>query len=126
MTHGSLDLLVAGVANQNNVMVAPGEALRLSMNLGDKRAGRVNRQKVALGRLGFNSGRDSVGAENKVGAFRDLTHFINKNCATLCQALHDLDIVHNLFANIDRFTVLFESLFYCNHRAIHTGTVAAG
>jgi len=44
----ALDLLVAAVADQQDVVVLAGEALRLGVHLGDQRAGRVDRAQAAF------------------------------------------------------------------------------
>ena len=51
LTGGALDLLVTLVADQQDVVVVAGEALRLVVHLGHQRAGGVDRLQAALGRL---------------------------------------------------------------------------
>ncbi len=45
---GALDLLVAAVADEQDVVVLAGEPLDLAVHLGDERAGRVDGLKLSL------------------------------------------------------------------------------
>ena len=56
LAHRALDLLVTGVADQDDRVAVGGELQRLAMDLGDERARGVDRLQLAPLGLGVNRG----------------------------------------------------------------------
>ena len=65
LAHRALDLLVAGVADEDDRVALGGELHRLAVDLGDQRAGRVDRAQAAALGVGVDGRRDAVGARRR-------------------------------------------------------------
>ena len=125
LTGGALDLLVALVADKQDVVAVAGEALGLVVHLGHQRAGSVEGEQVTVLGGVAHRGRDAVGGEHQVGAFGHLVGLVDEDHAALLQRFHDVLVVHDLFAHVDGGTVLLQGLFYGLHCAVDTSAVAA-
>ncbi len=119
------DLLVALVADQQDVDVLAGEPPRLGVHLGDQRAGRVDRVQVAAGGLLVHDRRDAVRGEDDDGALRHLVGLVDEDRPARLEARHDMGVVHDLLADVDRLAVPLERSFDRLHRPIHPRAVAA-
>jgi hypothetical protein len=122
---GALDLLVAGVAHEDDVVVLVREAHRLLVHLGHQRAGCVNRVQPALGGLGVDGRGDAVGGEDDAGAHRHLVGLGDEDGAALGEGLHDVLVVDDLLAHVDRRPVVVQGLLDGVDGAVHAGAVAA-
>ncbi len=98
----ALHLLVALVADQEDVVVVGGEALRLVVDLGHQRAGGVDRLELALLGLAMHLGRDAVGGEHDGGALRHLLDLLHEDRTARLEIGHDVLVVHDLLADVDR------------------------
>ena len=108
LASGTLDLFVAGVTNEQNVVVLLGEAHSLTVHLVHQRAGRINRVQRAL------------------AGSRNLIHLIHENGALLLEGLHHVAVVHNLLAHVHRRAVVLQRLLNGNHGAVNAGAVTTG
>ena len=97
-----LDLLVALVADQDDRVALVGELARLDVDLGDQRAGRVDRPQPALGGVVVHRRGDAVGGEDDHLALRHLGLLVDEDRAALAQLLDDVLVVDDLLAHVDR------------------------
>ncbi len=125
LTGGADDLLVALVADQQDVVVVAGEALGLVVHLGDQRAGGVDDLQLALGGSRVHGRRDAVGGEHHDRAFRHLVVVVDEDRAGLGQRLHHVAVVHDLVPHVDRGAVLLQRPLDGFDGAVHAGAVAA-
>ena len=123
---GPLDLLVAGVADQDDVVVVLGEADRLLVDLGHQRAGRVDRGEATGGRLLVHGRGDAVGGEDHARALGHLVGLGDEDRPAPGQRLHDVLVVDDLLAHVDGGAVVRQGLLDGVNGAVHTGAVAAG
>ena len=72
VTHRALNLFMAFVANQEDVVILTGETNRFPVHFGHQRAGCINGVQFALGCLSNDHRRDTVRGEDDVGSGRDL------------------------------------------------------
>ena len=122
----ALDLLVALMAHQDDVVVFLREAHGLAVHLGHERAGRVNRGEVAGG-SGLVDGRgDAVRGEDDAGTLGHLVGLLDEDRAALSQRLDDELVVDDLLAHVHGRTVELEGLFDDVDGAVHAGAVSAG
>ena len=122
----ALDLLVALMAHQDDVVVFLREAHGLAVHLGHERAGRVNRGEVA-GRGGLVDGRrDAVRGKHNAGTLGHLVGLLDEDRAALSQRLDDELVVDDLLAHVDRRAVELKGLFDDVDGAVHAGAVSAG
>ena len=125
LTRGSLNLFVASVAHQDDVVVFLGEALNLAVNLGHQRAGCIDGLQVPSLSGGNHRRRNTVRGEHQDGTFRNLVHLVNEDGAAGFQRRNHKLVVHNLLAHVDRRTVVIQSLFNRNHSTVNASAVAA-
>ena len=123
---GTLDLFVAGVADEQNVVVLLGEAHSLAVHLVHQRAGRINRVQRALAGSRNHRGGHAVGGENGHGTFGNLVHLIHEDGALLLEGLHHVAVVHNLLAHVHGRAVVLQRLLNGNHGAVDAGAVTTG
>ena len=122
----ALDLLVALMAHQDDVVVFLREAHGLAVHLGHERAGRVNRGEVAGGG-GLVDGRgDAVRRKHDAGPLGHLVGLLDEDRAAFSQRLDDELVVDDLLAHVHGRTVELEGLFDDVDGAVHTGAVSAG
>ena len=126
LAEGALNLLVALMAHQDDVVVFLREAHGLAVHLGHERAGRVDRGEVAGGG-GLVDGRgDAVRGEDDAGALGHLVGLLDEDRAALGQRLDDELVVDDLLAHVDGRAVELEGLFDDVDGAVHAGAVSAG
>ena len=125
LARGALDLLVAGVADQQDVVVVGGEPLGLVVDLGHQRAGRVDGLEPALLGLPVHLGRDAVGGEHHGLAGRHLVELLDEDRAARLEVGHHVLVVHDLLADVDRGAVEVERLLHRDHGPVDAGAVAA-
>ena len=66
MAHRAFDLFVTFVADEQDVKTCSRKSLRFAVNLGDKRAGRIDGHEIAVERIALDLRRDAVSAEHQV------------------------------------------------------------
>ena len=122
---GALDLLVALVADQQDVVVLGGEAPRLVVHLGDQRAGGVDRLQAARRGLLVHDRRDAVRGEDHGGTLGHLVELLDEDRAARLQPGDHVLVVHDLLAHVDRRAVQVERLLHRDHGAVDARAVAA-
>jgi hypothetical protein len=75
----AFDFRVAGVADQDNVVVAVGVTAALLVDSLDQRTCGVDHIKLAAGRIAFNLARYAVCAKYRDGTGRNLVDFIDED-----------------------------------------------
>ena len=123
---GADDLLVALVADEEDVVVLVGVADGFLVHLGDQRAGGVDGGELAALRLLVDHRGDTVRGEDHDLALGHLLRLVDEDGALLLQGLHDVLVVHDLVAHIDRCAVLLKGLLDGDDGAVHTRAVATG
>lgn len=126
LTRGALDLFVAFVADEDDVVVVAGESFGLLVHLGDQRAGRVDGAQAALGSGLVHFGRDSVCREHHDGAFGHLVGLVDEDRTAFDQGVDHVPVVHDLLADINRGTVLVEGPLDCFHGPVDACTISTG
>ena len=105
LAHRADHFRVAMMADQHHMAAEALVAHRLLVHLGDQRARRVEIEEIArlgIGRHGF---RHAMGGEDDgllAMGLRDLVEFLHEDRALGLQPLHDIAVVHDLMAHIDR------------------------
>ena len=121
----ALDLLVAVVADHDDRVALLGELPRLDVDLGDERAGGVDRAQVALGGVLVDRRGDAVGAEDDELALGDLGLLLDEDRAALGELLDDVLVVDDLLAHVDGRAVQVERVLDGLDGAIDARAVAA-
>src|SRR5205085_2706069 len=106
----ALDLLVTLMAHEDDRVVLLRELARLDVDLGDERAGGVDRPELALARVLVNGRGDAVGREDHDLALRDLGLLLDEDRAPFGQLLDDVLVVDDLLPDVDRCAVEVERL----------------
>ena len=99
------DLLVALVADHHDRVAVGGEAARLDVDLGDQRAGGVDRAQLAGGGVVVDGRGDAVGGEDDHLALRHLGLLLDEDRAALGELLDHVLVVDDLLADVDRGAV---------------------
>ena len=126
LAHRALDLLVAGVADEHDRVALGGELDRLAVDLGDERAGRVDRPQAARSASACTAG-ETPWAEKTVIAPSGIAslELVDEDRAALRELLDDVLVVDDLLAHVDRRAVQLERALDGLHRAVDAGAVAA-
>src|SRR5260370_16610720 len=90
------------VADQRYEMAAVGVPPRLGVHLVHERARRVDDAQAAPLRILLHRGRDAVGGEDADLAFRNLRLVLDEDAAELLEPAHDVLVVDDLVAYVDR------------------------
>ena len=117
--------LVSLVADQQDVVVLGREPPRLVVHLGYQRAGRVDGAQVPALRVAADIGGDAVRGEHHDRAGRHLVYFRHKDGATPLERAHDVGIVHDLPAHVDRGAEPVQRHLDRLHSAVDPGAVAS-
>ena len=125
LTCGALDLLVAFVADEQNVVIVAGESLRFLVHLRDQGARRVDRAQVPLGSRVVDGRRHTVRREHEQRSLGNLVGFVDEDHALIFERLDDVAIVDDLLTHVDGCAVLLEGLLDGLDRAVDAGAVAA-
>jgi hypothetical protein len=116
---------VAIVADHHDRVAVFGEAPRLDVDLGDQRAGGVDRpQAPRLGVLVHGRG-DAVGGEDDHLSLRHLGLLLDEDRAPLGELLDDVLVVDDLLADVDGGAVAVERPFDRLDGTVDAGAVAA-
>ena len=122
----ALDLLVALMAHQDDVVVFLREAHGLAVHLGHERAGRVDRGEVAGGGSLVDGRGDAVRGKDDASTLGHLVGLLDEDRAALGQRLDDELVVDDLLAHVHGRAVELEGLFDDVDGAVHAGAVSAG
>ena len=122
---GPFDLLVAVVADHHDRVALGGEAAGGDVDLGDQRAGGVDRAQVAGGGVVVDRRGDAVGGEDDHLALRHLGLLLDEDRAALGQLLDHVLVVDDLLAHVDGGAVQLERALDRLHGAVDAGAVAA-
>ena len=98
----------------------------LAVHLGDQRTGGVQREEIAGAGVGGNRFRNPVGGKHhrRVGIVGDFGQFLDENRALGAQAVHDIFVMDDLVADIDRGAIDGERPFHGVDRPHHAGAEA--
>ncbi len=126
LAHGAHDLVVVGVADEDDRVPLARVADRLEVHLGDERTGGVDHaQSPALG-LVAHGGGDAVGAEDDRRPVRHLVELVDEVGALGAKRLHHVPVVHDLLAHVDGIRTHLQRQLDDVDGAIHTRAEAAG
>jgi hypothetical protein len=126
LPHRADYLRVAGVANEHDVTAALAMDLRLAVNLGDQRAGGVDREETACGGArGHGFGHPVGGKDHRRAGVRDLVKLAHENRALSPEALDHVLVVNDLVTHINRRTMHRERPLDSVDRPHHAGAEAA-
>ena len=124
---GADDLLVVGMADEEDLVAGPRVSDGLVVHLGDERAGGVHRGEVALLRLGPQRGAHAVGAEDHDGAVGHLGEFLDELHAAAAEPVHHMTVVHDLVIDVDGLVGAdVQELVHHVDRHVDAGAEAAG
>ncbi len=93
------------MADQDNGIALARELDRLQMNFGDQRTGGVNHFKIASPSVVAHGRRYAVSAENDPRPGRNLVQFLDKDRARAAQLIHNVPVMDDFLANINRRAV---------------------
>ena len=113
-------------ADEDDVAVFLGEALGFLVYLGDQWTGGVDGLELTLGGLLVDGRRDPVRGEDDDGALGHLLGLLHEDRAALLEGAHDVRVVHDLLAHVDRGAVLLQGLLDGDDRSVDTGAVSPG
>ncbi len=119
------DLLVAGVADEDDRVAGGGVPLGLDVHLGHERARRVDRRQLPRRRVRAHRRGDAVRREHDRLAFRHVVLVLDEDGAAGLEVAHDVQVVHDLLADVDRWAVQAERLLDRLDRPLDPGAVAA-
>ena len=126
LAHRADHFRVAGMADQQHVTAALVMDLRLAMDLGHQRAGRVDGEQVARLRLLRHRLGDAVGGEDhRPVAGRRFGEVLDEDDALGLERVDDMFVVDDLVPHIDRRAVDLERLLDHVDRAHDAGAEAA-
>jgi hypothetical protein len=120
------DLVVSGLADEHNVVIAGGEAPGLVMHLSDQRTGGVDGPQVPAGGFLADSGGDTVSREDGDRAFWHLADFVDEDRAPVLQRGHHVLVVDDLPAHVNRGAVPLQCRLHGGHSAVDARAPAMG
>ena len=124
LAHRAFDFGVPFVADHDELETLPVQLGHFHMHFGHQRAGRVKNLKTARARLDLHGTADTVRRKNKC---RSAGHFIqrfNKDSALGLEVVHDIGVVHNLVAHINRGAKFLQGMLDDLDGPIHTSAKA--
>ena len=113
------------MADQDDGATGVGVTLGLAMDLGDQRAGGIDKEQVATGCLGRHRFRDAVGGEDHRPVVRHLVELVDEDRALGLEALDHEAVVDDLVPDIDRPAIAREGALDDLDRAIDARAEAA-
>ena len=114
------------VADQHDRAPVLGESPGLHVHLGDERAGRVDHLEAPNLRVRVDVGSDAVGGENDDRSLGHLGLLLDEHRALRFEVAHDVQVVHDLLADVDGRAVLGQRALDRVDGTIDAGAVAAG
>ena len=125
LAHRPDDLLVPGVPDQHDRVAGGRVPPRLDVHLGHERARRVERVQAARDRVGLDRRGDAVRREDDRLALGHVALVIDEHCAAGLELPHDVEVVDDLLADVDRRSVEVERPLDRLDRPLDAGAVAA-
>ena len=125
LAHRPLDLLVAGVADENDPVAVGRVALGLRVHLRHERAGGVDRAEGAGGRVRVDGRGDAVRGEDDSLALGHILLGVDEDRSALLELAHDVDVVHDLLPHVDGGAVQLERALDRLDGPLDAGAVAA-
>ena len=110
LPHRALDLDVAGVPDERDLVAAPGIATRLGVHLGDERAHGVDDLEPAFLALLVDLRRHSVSREDDERTLGHLVLRLDEDGSPLFEVAHDVHVVDDLVADVHRRAVALQQL----------------
>ena len=126
LAESPFDLLVALVADQDDVVVLFGEAHGLPVDFRDQGTGRVDGGEPAHSGGLVDLRGDAVGGEDDARALGDLVGLLHEDGPAFGQGLDDELVVDDLLAHVDGGSVELERFLDDVDRAIDPRAVASG
>ena len=121
----AFDLVVVAMADQHQRVALFGELDGLDMDLGHQRASGVNHAQVAaLADLPYCR-RNAVGRVDDALAVGHVIYFMNKNRAFIRQLVHNIAVMNNFSAHVNRRAKGFQRDLDNVDRTHHTGAKSA-
>src|SRR6266540_1654211 len=114
------------MADEHDRVPLRGVPACLRMDLRDERAGGVDRLQRASGRILVHRRRDAVGREDQRRAFGHFLLAVHEDRSALLELSHDVEVVHDLLADVDRRAVELERALDRVHGTFDPGAVATG
>ncbi len=99
--------------------------LSLKMNLGHKRAGRVDYRELPRFRRSLDGLRYAMRAENRNGALRNLVNLVDKAGTLRLQVFDDMFVMYDLMPDEDGRVVLLQRALHDRYGANHTRAKSA-
>ena len=125
LAHRADDLLVPGVADEDDGVALGGVALGLHVHLGHERAGRVDRPEAAGLGVRVHGRCDAVGREHHRLPLRHLGLLVDEDRAALLEVADDVDVVDDLLADVDRRPVEVERALHGLDRPLDARAIAS-
>ena len=126
LAHRPDDLLVAGMADQDDRVAVGCVPPGLHVHLRHERAGRVDHVVAELGGGRVHGRRDAVRRVDDRRALRRLRLGVDEDRAARLEIADDVDVVDDLLAHVDRRAVVVERQLDRLDGALDPGAVAAG
>ena len=122
------DFRVVRMPDQQDFTAALEMDRRLTVHLGDQRAGCVQREEVARAGVRRNRFRHAMGGKHHrcAGIVGNFGQFLDEDRALGLQAVHDIAVMHDLVADIDGGAIDRERALDGVDGPYHAGTEAAG
>jgi hypothetical protein len=125
LAEGADHLGMPGMADEQDVAAMLDQPLRLAVDLGDERAGRVQIIEAAFLRSGRNGLGHAMRGKDHRCAVRHLVQLRHEDRALRLQAVDHEAVVHDLVADIDWRPVAFERELDDADGAVDAGAEAA-
>ena len=122
----ALDLLVAGVADQDDRPLGVGETPRLDVDLGHQRTGGVDQVEPSQLGLVEDARRRAVRRQHGDRALGHLVDVVDEDRALGLEIAHHVQVVDDLLAHVDRRAVLRERSLDRFHGPLDARAIAAG
>jgi hypothetical protein len=121
----ALNLIMIAMTDQHQRVPLLGKLDGFYVNLCHQRASRIDNLQTALLRPVTNSRRNSMSRVDDPCALRHLVQLVDKDCALLGEVGHNIAVMNNLFANIDRSAKGLQCYLNNIDRTHNAGTEAA-
>ena len=121
----ALDFVVIAVADQHQRIALLGKLHRLDVHLRHQRAGRVNHLQAAPLAALAHRRRNPVRGVNHALSVGHIVDLMNEDRAFFRQLIHDIAVMHNLAAHVNRRAKGLQSDFHDVDRAHHARAEAA-
>ena len=125
LSHRADHLGVAGMADEDDVPSALVLSLCFVVHLEDQRAGRVDKQHVAVLRRVDDRAGDAVGRQDDWPVLGNIVQFGDEDSAGAFQIGHDAGVVHDLVTDVYRGTEALEGALDDQDRAVDASAKAA-